>query len=155
MLQPDRYEMWQTQYAAERLRLVEALGELTEGGVIEQLQHIGATSVPGLWTASPCVDIGFSVWPFPLTAQQQAVLHDLGYEQVSGEDSAVEQRFSHVSGAFQLFIAEAGSDEWTNCLLLRDYLREADSARESFSVQKQTHAADLVAYAQMKAQIFP
>ena len=69
MHQPDQFATWQAQFAAERVRLLQTLGELTSGGVVEQAQHIGATSVPGLW-ATPCIDVGLSVWPFPLQAQQ-------------------------------------------------------------------------------------
>jgi GrpB-like predicted nucleotidyltransferase (UPF0157 family) len=154
MHQPDLYATWQAQFADEKVRLLRALGGLADSGVVEQIQHIGATNVPGLW-ASPCIDIGLSVWPFPLTAQHRAALQDLGYKLSVGEESADEQRFRHVSGTFQLFVAEAGTDRWTNYLLLLDYLREADSARQLFSAHKQAHAADPAAYAQMKAQIFP
>src|SRR5215208_934660 len=44
------------EYETESNRLVEALGKITETGIVEAIQHIGATSVPGL-SGSPCVDI--------------------------------------------------------------------------------------------------
>ena len=154
MQQPDQFATWQTQFADERVRLLTALGELTAGGVVEQVQHIGATSVPGLW-AVPCIDIGLSVWPFPLQAQQQEALRELGYELIAGEEKVFEQRFAQASGTSQLFVTEAGSDRWTNYLLLRDYLRDTDSARRLFSAQKQTYASASTAYTQWKAQILP
>ncbi len=154
MLQPDLFATWQAQFTAERVRLLQALGELTAGGVTEQIQHIGATSVPGVW-ASPCIDVGLSVWPFPLSVQHQAALQDLGYELIAKEENTSEQCFTHSSNAFRLFIAEAGSDQWTNYVLLRDYLRETASARQLFSAQKQEHATAPIAYRQLKAQILP
>lgn len=154
MHQPDQFATWQAQFAAERIQLLTALGELTEGGVVEQMQHIGATSVPELW-ALPCIDVGLSVWPFPLLTRQQEALRELGYELIVGEEIAVEQRFRHASGAFQLFVAEAGGDRWTNYLLLRDYLRDTDGARRLLSAQKQAHASDSITYAQWKTQILP
>ena len=37
-----------TAYESERGRLTDALGKLVDGGIVESIQHIGATSVPGL-----------------------------------------------------------------------------------------------------------
>jgi hypothetical protein len=38
----------------------------------------------------------------------------LGYERIAGDDGAPEQRFGHVTGAFQLLIFAAGSELWTD-----------------------------------------
>jgi GrpB-like predicted nucleotidyltransferase (UPF0157 family) len=151
MHQPDQFTAWQAQFTSERKRLLNALGELTAGGVIEQVQHIGATSVPGLW-ASPSIDTGLSVSPFPLNAQHLEALQELGYKLIAEDGKASEQHFVHESGAFQLFVAEAGSDCWTNYLLLRDYLQAADGAHQSVSAQKQAHATDSSTYTQWKTQ---
>ena len=140
-------------FASERLRLLGALGELTAGGIIEGIQPIGATSVPGM-LAKPCVDIGLAVWPFPLEARHHATLNSLGYTPVADYEGAPEQRFHHATGNFQLFLAEPGSDEWTNYLLIRDYLRNTESARQIFSLSKQSHQADEPEYQQIKARLF-
>jgi GrpB-like predicted nucleotidyltransferase (UPF0157 family) len=153
MHQPDQFTMWQRQFEAERLRILEALGELTAGGIVEGLQPIGATSVPGM-LAAPCVDIGLAVWPFPLEARQQTKLEALGYLPVTGYEGAPEQRFRHAAGDSQLFLAEPGSDEWTNYLLMRDYLRSAESARQTFSRFKQSHRAGTPEYQQVKGRLF-
>ncbi|CAG0936921.1 hypothetical protein TFLX_05818 [Thermoflexales bacterium] len=154
MLTSDRYEFWQEQYTQERARLLAALGDLTAGGVLEQVQHIGATSVPGM-LAAPCIDVGLSVWPFPLLAPQQRALQQLGYELITDAGTTTEQRFRHASDAFQLFAAESGDDRWTNYLVLRDYWRTVESARQLFSTQKERQAADSTAYSQWKAQVLP
>ena len=39
---------WKEQYAREHERLIAALGEITDGGIVERMEHVGATSVPGL-----------------------------------------------------------------------------------------------------------
>ncbi|MFN8492396.1 MAG: GrpB family protein [Caldilineaceae bacterium] len=127
---------WQTQFEQERTRLRTALGEITEGGIIEGLQHIGATSVPGL-LAQPCVDIGLAVWPFPLEPQPKATLAALGYQPITGHEDAPEQRFHHANGNVQLYLVEPGSARWTDYLLLRDYLRHTESARQHYSALKQ------------------
>ena len=153
MLMSDRYEQWQRAFAEERTRLLGALGELTAGGIVEGIQPIGATSVPGM-LAAPCVDIGLAVWPFPLEAHHQAALESLGYALIPEYEGAPEQRFRHATGNFQLFLVEAGSDQWTDYLLIRDYLRENDSARQTFSLSKQSHRADETEYQQVKARLF-
>lgn len=154
MRQSDQFALWQTQFESERMRLLKALGELTAGGVIERAQHIGATSVPELW-AAPCIDIGLAVWPFPLEVRYRAILESLGYTPVTSDEDVTEHRFHHASGAFQLFVAEAGGDRWTDYLLLRDYLRATGSARQLFSEQKQAHESGSAAYASMKARLLP
>lgn len=139
------HETWQSQFAHERARLLAALGELTAGGPVEGLQHIGATSVHGM-LAQPCVDIALAVWPFPLVDQPQAALRALDYEPIAGYEGAPEQRYRHRSGQVQLFVVEAGSDLWTNYALLRDYWRaNADATREAVT-NKKALAANPIGY---------
>ena len=148
---------WQTRFEQERARLRAALGEITAGGVIENLQHIGATSVPGL-PAQPCLDIGLAVWPFPLEAQFQADLAADGYQPVAGYEAAPEQRFRHKNGAIQLYVVEPGSTRWADYLLLRDYLRHTESARQHYATLKQAWQAsatsESVADQTAKAEFF-
>src|SRR5438309_1351434 len=64
-------------FNAERARLLQALGEVTEAGVVENIQHIGATSIPGL-PARPCMDIALAVWSCPLPPTRQQALEEAG-----------------------------------------------------------------------------
>lgn len=153
MLMSDRYDLWQEQFARERARLLGALGEMTAGGIVESIQPIGATSVPGM-PAVPCVDIGLAVWPFPLEAHHHRALASLGYTPVPGYEGVPEQRFRHATGDAQLFIAEAGSDLWMNYLLIRDYLRSHEQACQAFSQYKHSHQADEMEYQKGKARLF-
>lgn len=157
MLNPAGYDYWQTQYEHERTRLLAALGEITAGGIVESLQHIGATSVPAL-PAQPCLDIGLAVWPFLLEPPRRTALEALGYKLIVGYEAAPEQRFRHTSGDFQLYVVDAGSERWTEYLLLRDYWRHADEARQAVSQQKQAwaakSAAEPAAYQAAKAELF-
>ena len=130
-----QYQRWKEQFEAERLRLIDALGTITRGGMIEALEHIGATSVPGI-AGSSCVDIGMAVHPFPLEAEPVSRLEGLGYRAVSGFETGPEQRFQHATGTFQLFLVESGAARWYDMLVLRDYLRDDEAARESFSRQR-------------------
>src|SRR5688572_1814300 len=141
----SNYPGWKEQFEAERARLLGALGSVTEGGVIEAIQHVGATSVPDLY-GSPCIDIGLMVWPFPLNADSLAKLQALGYYPVPGYEMAAEQRFLHESNSYQLFLTEPGSIKWTDRVVIRDYLRHDRAAREKLSLQKQNPAGDSAGY---------
>lgn len=102
----DHYDPhWSQQFADERVRLLAVLGTVIENGIIEQIQHIGATSVPAA-LAKPCIDIALAVWPFPLAPHRQTQVESLGYERVPGYEAAPEQRFRHVTGHFCLHIVE-------------------------------------------------
>lgn len=50
---------WQEQFAREHERVIEALGQITEGGIVEQMEHVGATSVLGL-LGQPCIDMALA-----------------------------------------------------------------------------------------------
>src|ERR1044072_2511896 len=126
---------WNGQYELERDRLIQTLGNVVEGGIIEAIQHVGATSVPDLY-GSPCVDIGLAVWPFPLEAGPKSQLEKFGYQIISGYEEAPEQRFLHESKSFQLIFVEHGSERWSDLILTRDYLRYDRAAREELSRQK-------------------
>lgn len=131
----NQYQRRKEHFESERIRLINALGTITKGGTIEAIEHIGATSVPGM-AGSSCIDIGLAVHPFPLEAEPISRLEALGYRAVSGYETAPEQRFQHGSGTFQLFVVESGAAQWYDMLMLRDYLRDDEAAHESFSRQK-------------------
>jgi GrpB-like predicted nucleotidyltransferase (UPF0157 family) len=133
--QEGQQQLWEIQFAQERDRLFSLLGRVPDGGVIERIEHIGATSVAGL-PARPCVDIALAVWPFPLTPQHYAALETLGYTIVDGYTEEPEQRFRHAGGGVQLFVAEAGS-QWRNHLVVRDYLRHNEMIRQVVAARKE------------------
>ena len=133
------YQQWKEQFESERARLVNALGRVTEGGMIEAIAHIGATSVPGMHGSS-CIDIGLAVSPFPLEAEPKSRLEALGYQPVSGHQESPEQRFQHKSHSFKLYVVESGAARWYDMVLVRDYLRSNDQAREHVSFQKKNSA---------------
>ena len=133
-------------YESERDRLTHELGNVVDGGILEAIQHIGATSVPELFGSS-CIDIGLAVWPFPLEAGPRSRLEALGYQIVSGYEESPEQRFRDGSNRFQLYFVEPGSQRWSDLVLTRDYLRHDQAARQALSLQKQNREFD-------KSQLF-
>ncbi len=140
------FQVWHEQFEQEHVRLIGALGELVNGGIIEAIQHIGATSVPGM-VGSSCVDIGLAVWPFPMEAGPRSKIEALGYQMVSGYEESPEQRFRHESNSFQLHFMEPGSERWSDLVLMRDYLSNDPAAREEISIQKKNAVVD-------KSQLF-
>jgi GrpB-like predicted nucleotidyltransferase (UPF0157 family) len=133
---------WTEQFEFEKDRLLEALGRVTDGGMIDSVAHVGATSVPGL-QGSDCVDIGLSVWPFPLEAGPQSRLEALGYQTVEGAaGSPPWQRFRHASGSFQLFVFEHGIKAWYDFLLVGDYIRHNGRVRDEIPARKSDPALD-------------
>ncbi len=91
---------WQERFTRERQRLLDALGALTDGGIVEALQPIGSLSfnvtagnaedspeqgkATGEATGEPQprLDIGLAVWPFPLQASERTALEAIGYAPV-------------------------------------------------------------------------
>jgi GrpB-like predicted nucleotidyltransferase (UPF0157 family) len=135
----DEENPCQERFNQERARLLAALGETTEGGIVDNLQHIGGTSVSQLADRSG-VDIGLSVWPFPLQPAHQAALEALGYEIVAGYEGAPEQRFRQPKEDFQLYLVEPGDERWADYLILRDYLRQNEAGRQCYLAHKPTWA---------------
>lgn len=126
---------WHEQFAHERARLIGALSALTEGGIVESVEHIGATSVPGL-LGRPCVDIALQVWPFPLDDAAKDKLAGLGYEPDPDVAGAAGQQFHHASAPFQLYVVDSGEAQWADLLLVRDHLRHDPAARRALSDRK-------------------
>lgn len=155
MHQTTKHNPWLEQFARERERLLAALGEMTEGGIVEQLEHVGSTSIPGL-LGQPCIDFALAVWPFPLEEPTRQSLISLGYELDPDFVGIPEQRFRHTSGAFRLYLVDAGSSLWMDFVILREYLRHNEAARQALSARKQEwkDRTDSDAYRDAKRQWF-
>ena len=146
---------WTPHFTAERSRLLAALGEVADGGIIENSAHVGSTSVPGLSTSS-CVDIAVAVWPFPLEEARLATLQELGYLPIPGYNEAPELRLRHASGKFQLILIEPGDERWMDRLLLRDYLCHNAAARQQYVETKVAAGAPMSkAWQNAKEFLFP
>lgn len=128
-------DRWSGLFTQERLRLIGALDMIAEGGIVEHIEHVGATSVPGLF-GQPYIDIAISAWPFPLEESERRAIESLGYELDPGFSRAEEQRFRRRDAPFRLYVAEAGSALWTDYVLVRDYLRHDEAARQTLSARK-------------------
>lgn len=110
--------LWPKIFAAERLLLENALGEL----VIE-VHHIGSTSVPNLM-AKPIIDILMVVNSHEELDEKSPVMERLGYE-IKGEFGINSRRYFTKGGldrSHQIHAFEIGSEHINRHLAFKDYL---------------------------------
>jgi GrpB-like predicted nucleotidyltransferase (UPF0157 family) len=148
-------DRWRELYAQERSRFIEALGMIADGGIVEHVEHVGATSVPGL-LGQPYIDIAIAVWPFPLEEPDRRAIESLGYEFDPDFSRAQEQRFRRSDTPYRLYVAEAGSALWADFVLVRDYLGHNEAARLALSARKEEWGdnTDSPGYHEAKEQWF-
>ncbi len=114
-------QLYNYTYTSERDRLVAALGELTEGGIIEGIQQIGLHR-----SVTSRVEIGMCVWPYPLTSEDLNSIVALGYLPIQNETGEIAdlQCFSQNGGKCSLTITAAGGEIWTDWNLVRSYTNQ-------------------------------
>jgi GrpB-like predicted nucleotidyltransferase (UPF0157 family) len=119
---------WPKEFAAERLRLSDALG-----GVARRIEHNGSTSVPGLM-AKPIIDIQISVTNLHPMNAYKTPLENAGYTHVPHEDDAFCPFFHRPKTwphTHHVHVVAFGGKEEARTLAFRDYLRDhADQAQE-------------------------
>ena len=130
-------------FAAERDRLLAALGAIPAGGVIESVQHVGSTRRAAA-AGSGVVDIALSVWPHPLEAAALRALHGLGYRPLgasptSGPAAVPEQRFRHARRSVQLLVIEAGTERFQDYLTVAEYLDHLGPAAPRPAADRERH----------------
>ena len=138
---------WPGMFAAERDRLVAALGEAAV-----RIDHFGSTAVPGL-AAKPWIDIQVAVRRMrPWDAYRDPLLA-LGYVHHPDDDDDHEffdRRPYHVH------VCAAGGDWARRHLAFRDLLRRDATARAAYQAEKLRLAAeldDVHAYTEAKTPI--
>jgi len=141
---------WPEQYAAERIRLLQALGTTAR-----RIEHNGSTAIPGL-AAKAIIDIQISVSALQPMDSYLAPLEQLGYTHVPHADDSFCPFFYRPAvwpHTHHVHVVEFGGEEEARTLAFRDYLRDhADIAREyaalkfalaqQFSVTTSRHARD-------------
>jgi GrpB-like predicted nucleotidyltransferase (UPF0157 family) len=148
---------WLADFEFERARILGALGHVTQGGILEQVHHVGSSSVPGL-KAKPVIDMLLEVYPLPKPEVGIPALEELGYEYRGEAGIAGRLFFRSNPRTRHLHVLEVGTNELTrDCLLFRDYLRADSSARVRYEHLKltlaQRHPFDLEAYTRGKTEL--
>ncbi len=148
---------WFADFELERARILAALGHVTEGGILEQVHHVGSSSVPGL-KAKPVIDILLEVYPLPKPEVGIPALEKLGYEYKGEAGIAGRLFFRNNPRTRHVHVVEAGTNEFTrDHLLFRDYLRANVGASTRYENLKlelaQQHPSDREAYLRGKTDL--
>ncbi|WP_425448293.1 GrpB family protein [Dethiothermospora halolimnae] len=111
---------WKKEYDNEKELL-----NFTIGKYILDIQHIGSTSIEGLW-AKPIIDIAVGVESLDLVTEIKSLLEDIGYEYRG--NAGVEGRVFFTKGKEELrthylHIIVFNGYIWRNQINFRDYLR--------------------------------
>ncbi len=93
--------------------------------------HVCPTAVPGL-SATPTLDLLARVYPWPLPADADARLTDLGFYRKDEHASHGRTVYSNAHDRVLLHVVDYESDRWHRQLALRDHLRASDEARAAF-----------------------
>ena len=127
---------WPQWYAAARDRVLGALGDR-----VLAIEHVGSTSVPGLW-AKPTVDVDLTVAD---SAAEDAWLPDLeaaGFELRVREPDWEEHRLLRgLEPTTNLHVFSPGAREPRRHLMFRDWLRGHPDDRERYAELKREVAA--------------
>jgi len=144
---------WPRVYEVERKLIHGAVG-----GIIRSIEHIGSTSVPGLW-AKPIIDIIAGV-EGPVDAEGcKELLQHIGYDDASSGDNPdwyyCLGKGPHSPG-FHLHLVREGSPHHLKHVLFRDWLRtnpaDAEAYRDLKIALSEKYRNDRVAYTDNKTE---
>jgi GrpB-like predicted nucleotidyltransferase (UPF0157 family) len=126
---------WPVMFEEEKTRLLGVIGH-----VVEQVEHVGSTAVPGLG-AKPIIDILIGLRRLDDAAQCIAPLQSLGYQYVPEYEVELPERRYFRKGSpkrtHHLHMVTVGTEFWERHLLFRDYLRvHPETAREYYELKK-------------------
>ncbi len=140
---------WGDVYSTHEARVRSAIGDL-----VEAVEHIGSTSVPGL-AAKPIIDVLVTVPDITAEEEYLEALVAVGYVLRVREPGhrlvRTEQRDVHIH------ILEPDDPAADDCLLLRDHLRVDSDDRRLYEATKRDlmtrEWADMNAYAEAKTSV--
>jgi GrpB-like predicted nucleotidyltransferase (UPF0157 family) len=131
---------WPRMFEEERASLLPLIGQY-----VEDIQHTGSTSVPGL-AAKPVIDILIAVRGLALVEKCVGPIEGLGYGYL-GENGLPGRHFFRKPGGrgwhrtHHIHMVLKGSSEWENQTRFRDYLRAHPETRQQYQDLKQELAA--------------
>ena len=145
-------ELWPTQFEALKQNYEEALVEVS----IVSIEHVGSTSVPGLW-AKPIIDIDIVVDGEHF---QDAVSALASYGYTSRGDLGIEGRWAfeatNAAHKTNTYVVRVDSLALKNHLAVRDVLRRNPELRDEYSAVKRDLAmntSDIDIYISGKTEV--
>ncbi|KAJ2780270.1 hypothetical protein H4R18_003544 [Coemansia javaensis] len=124
---------WAVRFQAEQSALQQALG-----GLVEEIEHVGSTSIPGL-AAKPIIDIQVVVGGFGRLAECVAALEQAGYTYRGL--NGIEGREFFTKPGVNMHMVQRGNDEFMRKRLFLQYLRDNAQARDEYAALKKRLAA--------------
>jgi GrpB-like predicted nucleotidyltransferase (UPF0157 family) len=132
---------WPALYKQEQIRILAAIGEY-----IDDIQHVGSTSVPGLG-AKPIIDIMIALPDLMLVERCVQPMLQLGYEYL-GEFGLPGRHYFHkpagpvvtqnMQHTHHVHMVQTGSDRWNKHIVFRDYLRlHPEDAQQYYLLKKE------------------
>jgi GrpB-like predicted nucleotidyltransferase (UPF0157 family) len=126
---------WPVLYEEERMRVAAALGD-----VVERIEHIGSTSVPGL-SAKPIIDILVTVARLGPPDCYTEQIGSLGYTYFPVLGNAARHAFGKGSPhTHHIHVVQHGGEEYMRPLVFRDYLRAHPEVAQQYGALKRTLA---------------
>ncbi len=131
---------WPILYEVERTHILNAIG-----GFIEDIQHVGSTSVPGLG-AKPIIDIMIGIHKLSLVDKCVQPLQSFGYDYM-GEFGIPDRHYFRkppealtTHRTHHIHMVETNHDGWKRNVLFRDYLRTHPEDANQYEVLKRALA---------------
>ena len=124
-------EEWKNLFEIEKRDIEEAIGDY-----IEEIQHVGSTSILGM-SAKSILDIAIAVKNFEKARICIEPLCDMGYA-FKGENG-IPRRHYFLKGepcTHHIHMLEKNSEEWERLILFRDYLRSHQKTAEEYKQLK-------------------
>lgn len=124
-------EEWKNLFEIEKRDIEEAIGDY-----IEDIQHVGSTSIPGM-PAKPILDIAITVKNFEEARICIEPLCEREYT-YKGENG-IPRRHYFLKGepcTHHIHLIEEDSEEWEKLILFRDYLRSHQNTAEEYKELK-------------------
>ena len=130
---------WPDEFSREASNITRALGSFAI-----TLQHIGSTSIPGIW-AKPIIDLLGSVEQIEECDGHNATFASLGYEPMGEFGIAGRRYFRKITAAgvrtHHLHVFQVGSPQIARHLAFRDFLRAHPVHARAYAALKRKLAA--------------
>jgi GrpB-like predicted nucleotidyltransferase (UPF0157 family) len=113
------------------------LVKLQLGDKVIDIQHIGSTSIHGIW-AKPIIDLMGGLFTYPADKGEINNLTEIGYDYL-GESGVTGRQYlrKRQITSYNLHLVQYEGEHWNNNLLFRDYLRANPNEARKYSQRKQ------------------
>lgn len=151
----SQYDEWQERFAAERERIQATLAARGLDDLVDRVEHVGSTAVPGL-TAKDIVDLDVVVADDAVGDVSAALVEELGGDRAENSPGWHPVFRVHDGHRFNDHVFARSDDGWQISVVTRDVLRARPDLRDEYERRKRALAADhddLTAYSRGKTAL--